>query len=155
AAFSNLHPYPVRCRDLQAPPEESEMASLLVLKGTNQGQYFTLSGDKSTIGRNSDCEVVINLPAVSREHARIRRIQRKYFIEHLQRRNGTLVNNQQISAATLLKENDRIKICANLFAFLELGPRPPLPPELRRDEPEPDEEEASSTVEATLSQSSK
>jgi serine phosphatase RsbU (regulator of sigma subunit)/pSer/pThr/pTyr-binding forkhead associated (FHA) protein len=137
-----------------------EMATLLVLKGANQGQYFTLTGDKNTIGRNADCEVVINLPAVSREHAVIRRIQGKYYIEDGDgkgnySRNGTLVNNQPVTARTPLRENDRIKICDNLFAFLEAGPRPPLPPDLRRPEPEPEEEEASSTVEATLSQSNK
>jgi phosphoserine phosphatase RsbU/P len=131
------------------------MASLHVLKGANQGTFLPLEGDKIVLGRNSDCGVVINLPAVSREHALIRRINGKFYIEDMKSRNGTFVNNQEVSTRTLLKDNDRIKICDNLFAFYESSPRPPLPDDLRRTEPEPEDDDASSTVQATLSQSSK
>ena len=79
------------------------MASLKFLKGANQGETLTLDGEKFTLGRNADCQVVLNVPAVSREHALIRRIQGKFHIEDLKSRNGTFVNNQEVTARTLLK----------------------------------------------------
>jgi serine phosphatase RsbU (regulator of sigma subunit)/pSer/pThr/pTyr-binding forkhead associated (FHA) protein len=134
------------------------MPSLTFLKGVNQGTTIPLEGEKFVLGRNADCQVVLNVPAVSREHAVIRRVQGKFFIEDLKSRNGTFVNNQEVTARTLLKDNDRIKICDNLMAFMESAPRKPLPDDLRRTiaaAPEVEEEESSSTVEATISQSSK
>jgi serine phosphatase RsbU (regulator of sigma subunit)/pSer/pThr/pTyr-binding forkhead associated (FHA) protein len=127
------------------------MASLLVLKGNNQGQRVSLSAEKSVLGRNPDCTVVIAGTAVSREHAQIVYVQGKFYIEDKQSRNGTFVNNQQINGRTLLREGDRIKICDALFTFHDGGAtKPPLPAELV-DEPEPDDAENSSTVEATVS----
>jgi sigma-B regulation protein RsbU (phosphoserine phosphatase) len=133
------------------------MASLQVVRGANQGTSVPLDDDKIVLGRNADCQIVINLPAVSREHAMIRRIQGRFYIEDLNSRNGTQVNNQDVKARTQLQDNDRIKICDSVFAFTDAAPRPPLPPEFRRflDADAVEEEESSSTVEATLTPSSK
>ena len=134
------------------------MASLTFLKGVNQGATVTLEGDKIVLGRNAECQVVLNVPAVSREHAVIRRIQGKFYVEDMKSRNGTFVNGQEVTARTLLKDNDRIKICDNLLAFVETAPRKELPDIMRRTldhVEEPEEEESSSTVEATITQSSK
>jgi phosphoserine phosphatase RsbU/P len=131
------------------------MADLLVLKGTNPGQgaKLPLNAEKIVLGRNADCGIVINMPAVSREHAVIRRIDGNYYIEDLKSRNFTFVNNQKINTRTLLRHNDRIKICESEFLYVD---RPPLPADMRRQgDPDADEEETSSTVEATLAHSSK
>jgi phosphoserine phosphatase RsbU/P len=135
------------------------MATLTALKGkgVNRGAVIPLDGERVVLGRNADCGVVINEPAVSREHACVRRLAGKFYIEDLKSRNYTYVNDQKIESRTLLKDFDRIKICDNVFEFLETPPRPPLPEEMRRGadgQPEEDEE-SSSTVEATLSHSSK
>src|SRR5436309_2070742 len=105
------------------------MASLLILKGANQGQRLQIQGDRVVLGRNPDCDVVISGTAVSREHAQILNIQGKFYIEDKQSRNGTFVNNQQINGRTLLKDSDRIKICDFLATFQDTAPaKPPLPP---------------------------
>src|SRR5437016_2678127 len=41
------------------------MASLLVIKGPNQGTRIPLERDRMVLGRNGDCDVVINVPSVS------------------------------------------------------------------------------------------
>ena len=82
------------------------MANLLVLKGTNPGATLPLAGDKIVLGRNADCGIVINMPAVSREHALIRKIQSQFWIEDLKSRNGTQLNNVDVKKSTLLKHNE-------------------------------------------------
>src|SRR5579884_1305609 len=95
------------------------MAALHILKGSNEGALIPLDGDKFVLGRNPDCGIVIPVTSVSREHAQILRVQGRYYIEDKQSRNGTYVNNQGITARTLLKHNDRIRICDFLAAFVE------------------------------------
>ena len=132
------------------------MAQLTFVKGANQGTTIELVGDRIVIGRNADCNVVLNVPAVSREHGVIRKIQGKFYIEDMKSRNGTFVNNKEVTTRTLLKDNDRIKICDNIMAFFENPPKTPLPEEMRRvGDTAEDDEPDSSTVEATLNQSSK
>src|SRR5436309_6036446 len=103
---------------------ESVMASLQILKGANEGAVVPLDGDKFVLGRNPDCAVVIPVTSVSREHAQIVKVNGKFYIEDKQSRNGTFVNNQAINARTLLKNNDRIRICDFIAAFLDAAPGP-------------------------------
>src|ERR1700687_5920598 len=129
------------------------MASLQVLKGPNQGEQVPLEGEKIIIGRDPpQCNLVIPMNAVSRVHAQILRIGGRFYIEDAQRRNHTYVNNEMIEKRTLLKNNDKIRICDFMASFQDGSPLPPLPAELV---PVPDEEDeengASTTVEATLS----
>src|SRR5439155_24594748 len=120
-----------------------------------QGSTMELEGDRIVLGRNQDCNVVLNVPAVSREHAVIRRINEKYYIEDMKSRNGTFVNSKEVTTRTLLKDNDQIKICDNLLRFFENAPRVPLPADMRRGDDFEEAEEQSSTVEATLPGDSK
>src|SRR3954447_8627630 len=125
------------------------MPSLHILKGANEGTFIPLDGDV-VLGRNPDCGIVIPLTSVSREHAQILRVHGRYFIEDKKSRNGTFVNNQAITARTPLKNNDKIRICDFLAAFLDNnqtnGDRQGVEPE--------EEEGGSSTVEAMLGHSS-
>jgi serine phosphatase RsbU (regulator of sigma subunit)/pSer/pThr/pTyr-binding forkhead associated (FHA) protein len=121
------------------------MATLQILKGPNEGAVIPLDGDRFVLGRNPECGIVIPVTSVSREHAQILRVHGKYFIEDKQSRNGTFVNNQAINARTALKNNDRIRICDFIAAFLETAADP--------DDQE-EEAEGPSTVEAMLNHTS-
>jgi sigma-B regulation protein RsbU (phosphoserine phosphatase) len=130
------------------------MASLHILKGQNPGQRVVLDADKVVLGRDPECHVVIPMNSVSRRHAQILRTGGKYFIEDLQSRNGTYVNHQAIGQRTPLKNNDRIRICDFLATFHEAA-FAPLPEWAAADEePESEEAEGSTTVEASISHSS-
>src|SRR5579872_5199300 len=100
---------------------EPAMALLKYIK-PNQDSTIELLAERIVLGRNADCHVVLNVPAVSREHAIIRKIQGKFYIEDMKSRNGTIVNNKEVTTRTLLKDNDKIKICDNLLAFFETSP---------------------------------
>jgi serine phosphatase RsbU (regulator of sigma subunit) len=93
------------------------VASLLVLKGPSPGHRHKLDGDLWIIGRSPDCQIHIPNNAVSRQHAKITRTQTSYYIEDLGSRNGTLVNNQAIAQKTLLKDQDKIKVCDWMSTF--------------------------------------
>jgi len=94
------------------------MASLTIIKGLNPGQRIKLDGNEIILGRDpKTCHIHIPNNAVSRQHAKITRIDDTYYIEDLDSRNGTWVNNEEISERTALKNNDRIKICEYLFSF--------------------------------------
>ncbi len=121
------------------------MATLQIVKGTEEGRQIPLNGDKFIMGRNPDCGIVIPFTSVSREHAQILRIQGRYFIEDKQSRNGTFVNNQAITSRTPLKHNDKIRICDFQAVFVDGDPGAN-----GADEEETD----NTTVEAVLSQSS-
>src|SRR5262245_40703077 len=121
------------------------MPSLHVLKGANEGTFIPLDGDKFVLGRNPDCGIVIPVTSVSREHAQILRVQGRYSIEDKQSRHGTFVNDKAITARTPLKNNDRIRICDFLAAFLD---------QQTDDDADAGDSDSTSTVEAMLSHSS-
>lgn len=93
------------------------MALLELVKGFNPGIRFELDSDQSVIGRSADCEVPLDVPAVSRRHAKIVRENGKFFVEDLQSRNGTFVNDSRINDRTLLGEGDQLVICDQEFRF--------------------------------------
>lgn len=121
------------------------MPSLQILKGPNEGSIIQLEGDSFTLGRNPDCAVVIPQTSVSREHAQILRINGRFYIEDKQSRNKTFVNNQEVTQRIPLKNNDRIRICDFIAAFVDSTHVP---------EEEDEGEEVPSTVEATLNHTS-
>lgn len=93
------------------------MAILQVVKGQNPGQQFPLDRPTSVLGRHPDCDVVLDVQAVSRQHARILREGAHFFVEDLGSRNGTFVNGERVNSRCQLAENDRVKICNLLFTF--------------------------------------
>jgi len=133
------------------------MAYLLVLKGQNAKQSITLEKERTVLGRNASCDVVFpaNDFAVSREHACILRQQAKFFLEDMGSRNGTFLNNQQVTARQELKDNDKIRICDFLYSFHEtpVAAKPPLWAELTPEQTI-EETEDFSTYEASVSNTS-
>ncbi len=93
------------------------MAFLELVKGSATGSRFELDGDRSIIGRSADCEVPLDVPAVSRRHAAILRERGRYFIEDLQSRNGTFLNDKRLTDRTPLDEGDQLLICDQEFRF--------------------------------------
>lgn len=94
------------------------MAALQQIFGTPPLPVHQFSGKLATVGRHEDCDVVVDSPAVSRCHARIIYENRRYFIEDLNSRNGTMVNAKRIHSRTLLNDGDLVDIATLPFRFL-------------------------------------
>jgi sigma-B regulation protein RsbU (phosphoserine phosphatase) len=105
------------------------MAYLQLLKGGKPGR-IDLSGDRLLMGRNPECNLVLDTGAVSRHHAEVVRTPEAFVINDLQSRNGTYVNGNRITNPTPLTDNARIKICEYLFTFHSDIVKPPSSPEI-------------------------
>lgn len=68
------------------------------------------------IGRNPDCDLVIDSPKVSRWHARIEGQEGSYWLIDLESLNGTFLNGKQISRAQIV-EGDQIQIGSQIITF--------------------------------------
>ncbi|HUY93584.1 MAG TPA: SpoIIE family protein phosphatase [Pirellulales bacterium] len=111
------------------------MAFLQALNGLNAGQLFPLQGKRSVLGRHPDCDIVLDVGAVSRQHAQILELDHQFYVEDLESRNGTFVNNELVKGRHRLQENDQVKVCDLLFSF-HLAPPKPLTAEGDTDDSE-------------------
>src|SRR4249920_1341863 len=93
------------------------MAFLELVKGSEPGARFELDVDRAVIGRSADCEVPLDVPAVSRRHAAILCERGRYFVEDLQSRNGTLLNDKRLTDRAPLDDGDQLVICDQEFRF--------------------------------------
>jgi len=73
------------------------------------------------IGRSPDCQVTIEDPLVSRQHARIMIDDGGATIEDLKSRNGVKVNGQAVRGKVQLKDGDRLRIGTQEVVFCELA----------------------------------
>src|SRR4051794_17757680 len=104
------------------------MASLLVLSGPRKGSRLVLQKDRTVLGREPACDIVINesllghtstrTDSISRKHGIISCTDGAYFIEDgdgrgTRSRNGILVNGKKIPypGNTRLRNNDSVRIC--------------------------------------------
>jgi signal transduction histidine kinase len=93
------------------------MANLLMLRGPGAGKRFSLDGRETVIGRQAGLGIHLDLPDVSRRHARITREDERLFLEDLGSSNGTLVDGQRISGKVALDGPRRITIGPCEFLF--------------------------------------
>ena len=75
-----------------------------------------------TIGRHPDCDIIIDDASVSRQHARIDSDNGVYYIEDLNSRNGTFLNNESIHRSTRkpVRPRDVSTISNPIYAWFEL-----------------------------------
>ncbi|MBL8822569.1 MAG: SpoIIE family protein phosphatase [Planctomycetia bacterium] len=89
------------------------MPFLVVVRGPLSGKRFELKKGTNVIGRNPECDIVFNVSAVSREHAKIIWRNNAYYIEDLKSRNLTVLNDKKVEAdkPVALTPGDKVKIC--------------------------------------------
>lgn len=91
---------------------------LIAYEGNQEGQRWVLDQDRMTIGRASDCDIVLPRRQVSRRHARIERVDDSYLLRDLGSKNGTFVNGQRVGDEPYsLRDGDEIQIAL----FVKMG----------------------------------
>jgi len=96
------------------------MASLRILNGSLESQEIELSPDPMTVGRASACNIRIADAGVSSKHAKIWCEDGQYFLMDLGSTNGTFVNGEKITRASL-KEGDRVLIGTSILVAVVVG----------------------------------
>jgi hypothetical protein len=113
----------------QAPPA----ASLVVQRGPQAGQAFTLHDGINTIGRAPGNDVLLSEGSVSRSHARIMVRPEGVWIKDLGSTSGTFVNDQRITGSTWLQAGDTVQIGGSVILGVQIAATmapafPPAPP---------------------------
>ena len=85
-------------------------------------QEFDLPRGTTVIGRSLDCNITIEDPLVSRQHASIVVDDHGGRVEDLGSRNGVRINGLQIRETTALRDGDRIRIGTQDFVFCCVEP---------------------------------
>jgi serine phosphatase RsbU (regulator of sigma subunit) len=102
------------------------MAYLTANNGPDAGRRYELKAPLSLVGRHPDCQIHVDVGAVSRQHAQIVREGREFFIEDLKSRNGTFVNDKKVEGRLKLGHGDQLRVCDVAFTFsAELPPGSP------------------------------
>jgi len=91
-------------------------AYLFWLNGVRRGDHVMLREQGTTIGRSGDAELVLDDPAVSGEHARIRLESGTWYVYDLASSNSVLVGGQPVHRHALA-DQDRLQIGNTQFAF--------------------------------------
>lgn len=93
------------------------MAFLSAISGASYGRRFDIQKAETVLGRHPECDVTIEVGAVSRQHARIHKTPKGFELEDLKSRNGTFLNGRSINTRTLLGDGDLIRICDVEYSF--------------------------------------
>jgi len=90
-------------------------AALFGLNGAFSGRSIPLL-DGLFIGRSSACQLRLFEDIVSRQHARIRYSNGRWYIQDLNSQSGVFVNGSRVQA-TVLNRGDRVRIGSTEFEF--------------------------------------
>ncbi|QSH41248.1 AAA family ATPase [Lentisphaerota bacterium ZTH] len=85
--------------------------------GYGQTREYQLTGKNITIGRDQDCDIIVNTGEASRHHAKITRENGTFIIEDLQSVNGTFVNSSPVNKPHAIKHMDIIQIGTCMLVF--------------------------------------
>jgi two-component system cell cycle response regulator len=92
-----------------------------LIYGGELGRKVELSTHPSVVGRDADCDIVLDLSTVSRRHASFFERDGLCHVEDLGSTNGTLVNDEEVTDARVLRNNDHVKIGSAVFKYLDGG----------------------------------
>lgn len=103
-----------------------EYPLLIAQSGPLEGQRWKIKSEL-LLGRDSDCDIVIPMRQVSRQHARIFKREDGTVVEDLNSKNGTYVNGHHIEEVVRLEEGDEIQVSlAQHFIYLSSDATMPL-----------------------------
>ena len=83
-------------------------------------QRYLLRHDRMTLGRGSDCDIHLPIPAVSRLHAELQWQGERLILNHRSQTNTTVVNNFPITTSVELRSGDVVEIADSIAFRVEL-----------------------------------
>ncbi|MBD3945607.1 BTAD domain-containing putative transcriptional regulator [Nocardioides ganghwensis] len=101
-----------------ATSEPQDAPPTLVAHG---GQRIVLAGSPVVLGRQADCDLVLQDDQASRRHAQVEPGPHGFVLVDLGSTNGTLLNGQPIAGPASLKPGDRILVGDTVVRFIGAG----------------------------------
>ena len=86
------------------------MTELIITSGKLQGKKLILPSTEVVIGRGDECQIRLASNDISRTHCAIRQGPEGLLVRDLGSRNGTYINDIPISAETLMKPGDLLRV---------------------------------------------
>jgi pSer/pThr/pTyr-binding forkhead associated (FHA) protein len=111
-------------RDLKRQAENvvaAQSPPITLLRDGQQGLHFTKP--EITIGRDLACDATLEDKTVSNEHARLSFHHNQWWLEDLQSTNGTFLNEERVSAPTVVTTSDQIR-CGQVVISIRVGRNP-------------------------------
>jgi pSer/pThr/pTyr-binding forkhead associated (FHA) protein len=95
------------------------MASILIVAGPNEGDYYPMKKRTLVIGRDEGAAIQITDQRISRKHLQIRfdDAKNQYLALDMKSANGTLINGRGVSVETPLVDGDEIMIGSSKLVF--------------------------------------
>jgi len=103
------------------------MPVFTVQVGYNRGRDIEIKEGDSVIGRELDCDIILDTPNASRRHAKVTSKDNTVTVEDLNSSNGTFVNSTPIKKPCLLKHLDVFQIGESVFVYKDTD----IPSELK------------------------
>lgn len=91
------------------------MPELILRSGKRAGKRIALPLGEAVIGRDDGCRIRLTSSDVSRRHCRLRCAKDEIVVFDLGSRNGTYINDSQISKPTPLRPGDLLRVGPFLF----------------------------------------
>ena len=99
------------------PETDSANAWIVLIYGGDLGKRFQITTE-TTVGRGDSNSVVLDMPNVSRHHARFFFKEGGFLVEDLGSTNGTFVNDTEILDQHTLSNGDLITTGGAVFKFI-------------------------------------
>ena len=85
--------------------------------GATRRREYHLRDSPCVLGRAPDCDIRLDRLEISRHHCRFFFAEPHHFVEDLDSRYGTYVNEELVEEPRQLNPGDRVRICDVTFSF--------------------------------------
>src|SRR5271165_5012976 len=91
-------------------PEQSIVPFLQIVSGPLTGRVYKIDRDVMIIGRNPDCDLVLEPKSVSRRHAALVNRSGEYVLKDIGSTRGTYVNGLRLTEPVVLKNGSVVQV---------------------------------------------
>ena len=98
------------------PGEPADVAELLITQTDGRTERLALGAVPLVMGRDAGCDLPIDDPSASRQHAQFTLTSQGYVVEDLKSKNGTLVNDVPCTSR-VLADGDTVQIGSTTVVF--------------------------------------
>jgi pSer/pThr/pTyr-binding forkhead associated (FHA) protein len=102
-------------------PQKRVLFVLQQVTGPGSPRNFEITESETILGRGKECGIHIDLPDLSRAHAKLFCLNDECLLKDLKSRNGCFLNGVKVHAATL-RGGDTLQVGRIIFTFHEGRP---------------------------------